>query len=292
MNHTEPGRETTESGTDASATKPYLADDVVTSGQIYAYVLNPTSCEVSSAVRQIVRTLEAKLPEMRDIPQNSRVFVRRATRFLVENGIRQIIDLGSGLPTDTNTHEVAREIAPDTRVVYVDNDAMTEAQARDMLRDETEVHFLAEDIVHPDRILGQIERRGLLDMNRPIGLMMASIIHMISEGQAVQAGFSGTNELVRRYVDALPSGSYLALEHFTDAGQDPKRKEAILGAWPIQFRAPEQILSYFDGLELLPPQQSRTESPELVWSNAWRARRPEQADHSGSWILGGVGYKS
>ncbi|HEY6737880.1 MAG TPA: SAM-dependent methyltransferase [Actinopolymorphaceae bacterium] len=262
-------------------------------GRLYSLLINPTEGQFFPIDVKVRAQLEAAVPEIRDIAHGNRVFVRRATRYLVEHGIRQIIDLGSGLPADQNTHEVAHAIDPGVRVIYDDKDPMTVAHAQHLLRGVPNVAFLPADAREPEAILDHPTTRELIDFDQPVGLMMASILHLF--------GDTDTHALVRRYLDAVPSGSYLALSHTRVAGERPPhdgppaaRVEALLEVMnragdPMVFRTNEEIRRYFDGLELVPPYDGAKE--DLSWANRWGAKDPGLVYQTGTWVLAGVGRK-
>ncbi|MEV4345222.1 SAM-dependent methyltransferase [Actinoplanes sp. NPDC049596] len=196
------------------------------------------------------------LPSIVTLAQEDRKFLRRSVRHLVgEAGIRQILDIGSGLPTADNTHEVAQAVAPETKVVYVDNDPLVLVHARTLLNGAT---YIEADLNEPEAILRAAAET--LDFTRPVALTLLGILHFLRDDQKALAA-------VRTLVDAVPSGSYLVIAHGCD---DINKAEAdhIVDFWnergtpKIKYRSAEQIARFFDGLDLL--------APGIVPCNRWR----------------------
>ncbi|MFB9236935.1 SAM-dependent methyltransferase [Plantactinospora siamensis] len=164
-----------------------------------------------AADRESGDQIAAVYPAIRTVARENRAFLRRAVRFLAaEAGIRQFLDIGTGIPTADNTHEVAQAVAPDSRIVYVDNDPMVLVHARALLTSSVAgaTAYLDADLRDPDRILADPELRRILDLSRPVALMLIAVLHFLGDDD-------GPYDVVARLVDALPSGSYLALTHFT-----------------------------------------------------------------------------
>ena len=190
-------------------------------------------------------------PGIVDIARESRAFLVRAVRYLAgEAGIRQFLDIGTGLPTANNTHEVAQSVAPESRIVYVDHDPLVLAHANALLVSSPEglTEYVHGDLHEPEVILEAARR--ILDFDRPIGLMLLNILgHIVDYDEA--------RSIVKRLVDALPSGSHLAIADGTNViseafwrAQDDYNKS---GAIPYILRSPQQITAFFDGLEILEP---------------------------------------
>lgn len=262
-------------------------------GEVYSWFLNSERVKdyVSDEAIAAARKVDHDLPEARDIVQTCRIFVRRAVRWMTNNGIDQFIDLGSGLPTDNNTHEVAHDIDPSVRVVYVDNDAKTAEQATRMAENIPNVDFIDTDICLRDDLWTKIRATGLIDFERPIGLLMASVIHLITEVECKQAAGISTHQLVRDYVSSLPTGSYLAFAHVTNEGVDMDRLNRVLEYIHAAPRSNDEIRSYFDGTTLVSPYRYEDREPpyDIVRSSNWQASRPDEASQSSAWIQAGVG---
>ncbi|RFU41890.1 SAM-dependent methyltransferase [Actinomadura logoneensis] len=204
----------------------------------------PVDREVGEKVREVY-------PAIVDVARHSRRFLRRSVRFLTEEaGIRQFLDIGTGLPTADNIHQVAQRAAPESRVVYVDNDPLVLVHARALLSSTPEgaCDYLDADVRDPEAVLRRAART--LDLTRPVALMMLGILGNIWDDDEAMA-------IRDHLVDALPPGSYLVLEDGTDAvdpdaAADAERTRAEAGD-PYRLRTPEQIAAYFHGLTLVEP---------------------------------------
>lgn len=205
--------------------------------------------------------ISRRFPSILDLAHADREFLARVVRFLVaEQGIRQILDIGAGLPTASNTHEVAQSIAPQTRIVYVDNDPMVLVHARALLTSHPAgaTHYIDADLNDPESILR--EAATILDFTEPVAVMLLGIVHFILDAERARA-------VIGRFVDALPSGSFLTIAH---GCHDFNRAETddIVSFWnergtpKIVYRSSAEIVRFFDGLELL--------EPGLVPCNQWR----------------------
>ena len=191
-------------------------------------------------------------PHIVEIAVAARAFLVRAVTHLTRDvGIRQFLDVGTGLPTVNNTHEVAQAIAPDSRIVYSDHDPLVPAHARALLVGTTEgaTDYIDADLREPDVILDQAAR--ILDFEQPVALMLMGIVGHIPDDEEAYS-------LVRKLVAALPSGSYLVLYDDTNVIH-PETMEEMTRSWnesgqnPRVNRTPEKIAKFFDGLELLAP---------------------------------------
>jgi hypothetical protein len=223
----------------------------------------------------------AVFPGIVTIARSSRAFLRRNITYLVsEAGIRQFLDVGTGLPTAENTHEVAQRLAPEARIVYVDNDPMVLAHARALLYSSREgaTDYIDADVTDVDRILADAAET--LDFSRPTGLILSNILgHVADHDQA--------RSIVKRLMDALPSGSYLSINDGS-RGIDPVFEQAQdayneSGAVPYNLRTADEITTFFDGLELIEPgvvsvTQWRPEpgspTPEVIAEHGGLARKP------------------
>lgn len=221
-------------------------------------------------------------PDLRDAARADRGFLVRAVRYMVgEAGIRQLLDIGTGLPTVNNTHQVAQATAPECRIVYVDNDPLVLVHARALLTSTPEgaTDYLDADVRDPDKILREAART--LDFSKPIALMLLGIINYIIDDDEAHA-------VVKRLLDALPSGSYLALSHPTaeihgEAVEASMRHWNESGAAPIRTRSRAQLIRFFDGLELL--------EPGVVSCSLWRPDPSEIGTQVVVHQYGGVGRK-
>ncbi|MBB6394149.1 trans-aconitate methyltransferase [Actinomadura coerulea] len=201
--------------------------------------------------RQAGERIFAVFPGMVAMARQSRRMLRRVVRHLAgEAGVRQFLDIGTGLPTMDNTHEIAQRLAPASRIVYVDNDPLVLTHARKLLTSTSEgaTDYIEADVREPEAILAEAART--LDYDQPVALMLMGILGLVSD-------YDEARSIVDRLMAALPSGSYLAVYDGTDS--DPAYTAAIRtynsasGAVSYIPRAQEQIAGYFDGLELLEP---------------------------------------
>jgi S-adenosyl methyltransferase len=223
-----------------------------------------------AADREAGDRVATMLPSIVAQARADRAFLGRAIRYLAgQEGIRQFLDIGTGLPTADNTHEVAQRAAPGSRIVYVDNDALVLAHARALLTSTPEgrCDYLDGDLRDPDTILAKAART--LDFGRPVALMLLGILHHIP-------GTGEAQEIVRRLVAALAPGSFVAINHSTSAIHGAAMEEAVahwnrVGTPSMTLRTPEQITRFFDGLELLPP--------GVVSCSRWR---PDSGPRAGS----------
>lgn len=254
--------------------------------RIYDYLLGGK--DNYPADREVAEQLIAIAPVTRDVVWDNRAFLRRVVRFLTEEaGIRQFIDLGSGLPTHGNVHEVAQAIEPDARVVYVDNDAMVVTHSRALLANDKTLAIQA-DLREPDAILGHPELRELIDFDQPIALLLVAILHFIPDDQDPLG-------IVGRFRDALPTGSYLAISHSTrDVPVRPDMSAAEMAEMGARVerlyqlttaslvtRTRSQVERFFDGFDLL--------DPGLVEIQLWRP--DDQGSMLPGGFYGGVGRK-
>jgi hypothetical protein len=192
----------------------------------------------------------------------NRDFMHRATRWLVtEAGVRQFLDIGTGIPTEPNLHQVAQALAPDTRVLYVDNDPVVFEDAKALLngRPEGRTGYLQADFTDPGSILGASELGETLDLEQPVALSLIALLHFITDER-------GAHEIVGRYMEALSSGSYLVVTHAT-ADFDPDLLTRVAEAYQStvaegQIRSSCEVSRFFEGLELV--------DPGVVVAHRWR----------------------
>lgn len=251
--------------------------------RIYDYMLGGTFNFQSD--RDVADRAMAQVPELRDIILANRGFHGRASRWIAERGVSQFIDIGSGLPTVGNTHEVVRAVIPDARVAYVDIDPTVLTCAGELLADPSAARVIMADVRDPDGLLGHPELRDLIDFAEPAGLVITGVLHFVADG-------SDPWGLVARYVAELAPGSYLALSHATHDNVPPKsvqagRDEYANATEQMYFRSRAEVAKFFDGLELVPPYEGA--EPDLAYIGEWGAVDPELADSDGSrWGYCGV----
>ncbi|MFG2357953.1 SAM-dependent methyltransferase [Streptomyces sp. NPDC048521] len=223
----------------------------------------------------------AVFPGIVTIARSSRAFLRRTITYLVdEAGIRQFLDIGTGLPTAENTHEVAQRLAPEARIVYVDNDPMVLAHARALLYSSPQgaTAYIDATIADPDRILAAAAET--LDLARPTALILSNILGHVAD-------YAQARSIVTQLMDALPAGSYLSVNDGS-RGIDPVFEQAqdaynTSGAVAYNLRTVEEITAYFDGVELIDPgvvpvtqwrPEPGTPAPDVIAEHGGLARKP------------------
>jgi hypothetical protein len=219
-----------------------------------------------AADREVGDLILQMFPGIAHIARVQRRFLARAVRYLAgEAGIRQFLDIGTGLPTANNTHQIAQQVAPESRIVYVDNDPLVLVHARALLTSAPSgmTSYIEADVRDTGEILTEAART--LDFGQPVALMLLGIMGQLDDTDEPAA-------VVTTLLDALPPGSYLALSDGTDT--NPELNQAIAAynqnsASSYHLRSPEQIARFFDGLTLVPP--------GVVTTSRWR---PELADTS------------
>ncbi|MYT70381.1 MULTISPECIES: SAM-dependent methyltransferase [unclassified Streptomyces] len=237
--------------------KSRLQTDRPHSARVWNYLLGgkdnyPVDSEVGDAIL-------STFPEFAAVARLQRAFLARAVRFLAaEAGIRQFLDIGTGLPSADNTHEVAQRIAPDSRIVYVDNDPLVLAHARALLTSSPEgaCAYISEDVRNPERILAEAAKT--LDFSRPVALTLLGIMGQLSDADRPR-------ELVATLLEALPAGSYVALSdgiNTNDALNTAVTAYNAQSANTYHLRSPEDIAAYFTGLDVV--------EPGIVATSAWR----------------------
>jgi hypothetical protein len=252
--------------------------------RIYDYVLGGThNFAVDRAAAEQIR---AQSPDLEDAAWVNRSFHQRSARWMAaERGIRQFIDIGSGLPTRDNTHGVVQRVAPSAHVVYVDNDPMVRAYAGELLADDGTTAVITADLREPDAVLADAALQRLIDLGQPTGLLMTAVLQFVADEADPWA-------LVARYLAALAPGSYLALSHVTYEYLPPRLvqagKDAYARAQGIHPRSRAEIERFFAGLEIVPPHPGS--APVITHLGVWGADDPDLADSDGShWWYGGVG---
>jgi S-adenosyl methyltransferase len=229
--------------------------------RMYDYVLG--GGHNLEADRVLVEKILAIQPEMRRIAIMNRAFLRRAVLFMVEAGIRQFLDLGSGIPTVGNVHEIAQQANPECRVVYVDFEPVAVAHSQLVLEGNDRAMMLQADITEPDLVLHAPETRRMLDFTKPIGLLAITIGHHIGPERNPSGVFA-------RYRDALVPDSYLAITHATNDFATERSKKAYemsKSQISVFLRDREEIVGYFGDFELV--------EPGLVTTSQWL---PEHGD--------------
>jgi hypothetical protein len=255
--------------------------------RIYDYMLRGRH-HFDSDVQAAERILTV-VPEIRDCAWSNRGFHQRAAAWIARQGVKQFLDIGSGLPTVGNTHDVVQKIHPDARVVYVDNDPMVELHSEGILDGSGQVRVLCADLREPESILDHPAVRELIDPSLPTGLLMTAVLMFVSDD-------ADPWRLVDTYMQAMRPGSYLALSHLTDDAKPPVAVDAFHRVFDrateqMHFRSKGQVARFLDGLEVVPPYVGA--SSGLTYCGLWGAEDVQMADSDGSrWLYCAVAKKS
>lgn len=247
-----------------------------TSARIYDYLLGGTNNYESD--RRVAEQVKAATPDAVDAVLSNRGFHGRAAVWMARQGIDQFLDLGSGLPTQNNTHESVRRVIPDARVVYVDIDPMVAAHASSLLAGDGGTAVVIADMRESDAVLSNPDVRRLIDFRRPVGLIATDVLHFFPDA-------ADPWSLMARYVAAVPAGSYLALSHFTIDNLPPRPADEIgdvleKAQVSLYRRSRPEVERFFAGLELLPPYEGA--EPAVTYAGLWGATDIEAADTDGS----------
>jgi hypothetical protein len=211
--------------------------------------------------REAAQAVIALFPAIGTVARVNRAYMHRAVRYLAEQGVRQFIDVGTGIPTAPNLHDIAQSTAPECRVMYVDNDPIVLVYA-DALLDGTRegrTGYVQADATQPEAVLAAVEDEGILDLDKPVALSLHALMHFVPDPL-------GPYDIVSRFLNRLAPGSYLSLSHCT-GDFDPDSWQAITDTYtkrgtPAQVRSRAEVLRFFDGLELV--------DPGVVLAHQWR----------------------
>jgi hypothetical protein len=231
--------------------------------------------------RELAEAILQQAPAARADALANRRFLGRAVAFLTRAGIKQFLDLGTGLPSQNNVHEVAQRVCPDARVVYVDNDPVVRNHAEALLATDESTVVICEDMREPERILAHPDVQRMLDFSEPVAVLFAAVLHFVTDEQDPWG-------IVSTMTEPLAPGSYLTLSHITlenvpaDFVADGQERYKNASA-PLVFRSPDAITRFFDGFELV--------DPGLVHPTEWRSDDLERAQQGGKFLLTGVGRK-
>jgi hypothetical protein len=268
---------------ESSPAPPGVDPSTPSPARIYDYVLGGT--HNFPVDREAAERIRARSPDLADAAWVNRGFHQRAARWMAaEQGIGQFIDIGSGLPTQSNTHGVVQKAIPRAHVAYVDNDPMVLAYAGELLSDDGTTAVINADLRDVDEVLNDPALRSLIDFGQPAGLLITAVLHFVAD-EADPWG------LVARYAGPLAPGSYLALSHITYEGLPPRLVEEGVNVYAqaqgVYPRSREQIERFFAGLQVVPPYPGA--EPAITHIGVWGADDPELADSDGShWWYGGV----
>jgi SAM-dependent methyltransferase len=235
------------------------------------------------ADQDLARAIAAVEPNTRAGVRANRAFLGRAVRFMAGAGVTQFLDIGSGIPTEGNVHEIAQAASPGARVVYADIDPVAVAHSRAILAGNPDAAIIRADLLEPERILAHETTRRLIDFGRPVGLLLAMVLPFVADADEPW-------RVVARLRDALAPGSYLVIGHITNESR-PALAEAVETVYNrsvttnVRVRSRAEILRFFDGFDLV--------DPGLVYIPLWRPDSPADvpADPSKFWGLVGVGRK-
>jgi hypothetical protein len=256
--------------------------DQPTAARMYDYYLGGATN--FAADRQAADELIAQVPEVRLVARTNRAFLARAVRYLVSQSIDQFLDLGSGIPTVGNVHEIAQAANPDARVVYVDTDRTAVVHAQQLLAGVPHAGAVCADLRDPQRVIHSLVVRDVLDLGRPIALLACAALHFVPDEDGPAAILAG----YRRY---LAPGSYLAISHGTGDERPVDQVRAGLDVYahtatPVTPRTRDEVVRLFDGWDLV--------EPGVVWAPLWQSEPGQEAadapERSSTWV--GVARRS
>jgi len=257
-----------------------------TSARIYDFFLGGT--HNFPADRDAAKDIAQRFPLTAALARNNRAFLRRSVRHIAAAGVTQFLDIGSGVPTEGNVHEIAAEVTADARVVYVDIDPVAVSESLEILDGHDRITAILGDLRDPQAILANPRVRGLLDFGQPVALLLNAVLHFVPDDTQAR-------KAVADLVSVLAPGSYLAVSHVSIDGQpiddgdlefveDTYRRQT---ATPFQPRSRERIAEFFTGLELI--------EPGLVWLPQWRPAPGDPTDFTAdpptSSALAGIGRR-
>ncbi len=262
-------------------TRPDWAPDdidisVPSAARMYDYYLG--GAHNFAADRELAEKALEAVPEGRDLARANRAFLQRAVRHLTRAGIRQFLDIGSGIPTVGNVHEVAQRIAPDSRVLYVDIDPVAVSHGRALLSGEPNADAIRGDLRQPAQILADPRLREMIDLDQPVAVLLLAVLHFVSDADRPDA-------IIAELREAVAPGSYLVVSHGTDDGRSTEELEHVYRrtVTPLAMRDRAGVRALFTGFELL--------EPGVVWAPEWHpddpADVPERPERSGSYVAVG-----
>jgi SAM-dependent methyltransferase len=243
--------------------------------------------------RQAAAELAAAMPDVVDIAKDNRAFLNRTARFVArQTGVYQYLDLGSGLPTAENVHQIVQRINPESKIVYVDHDPVVLAHGRASLEENEQTRLIGADITDPSSVLDNEVVREHLDFEQPIALFCLATLHNL------ECELHEATQAMRTYIDALPSGSFVAISHLYDPGEEDgaamqhlvsAARKGALGT--ATARTKSQMLELFEGLELIQP--NAFSAPDIVELARWWPDGPqgEPIGLAHRLIAGGVARK-
>jgi hypothetical protein len=259
----------------------FRAEEIDTSrphpARIYDYLLGGK--DNYQVDREAGEELAAAAPEVRMGVRANRAFLQRAVRYVVSSGIRQILDIGTGLPTSPNVHETAQALAADVRVAYVDNDPIVNAHASALLSRSGPTNIVFADVREPRAILEHPDVRRVIDLDEPVALLLVAVLHFLTDAE-------NPGQVVATLRDALPAGSFLVLSHATGDFAERGEAQAVYNraSATMNLRSRAGIERFFDGFELV--------EPGLTQVPFWRPDTPPPARSADIGIYGGVARKA
>jgi hypothetical protein len=265
---------------------PGVDTSVPTAARIYDYMLRGNN--YFEADYQACQKLLKAVPYAPDVAAANRGFHQRSAKWIAEQGISQFIDIGSGLPTVGNTHEVVQKVIPAAHIVYVDKDPMVALHSEKILDHTGTVAVICADLREPDTILQHPDLRKIIDFDQPVGLCMTAVLQFVADADDPWT-------LLARYVDMLAAGSYLSLSHLTDDYKPPAAAEGFRAVFDsatdhMYFRSEAKVARFFQGLELVSPYQGA--GPSVTFAGYWGCEDVALADSEGSrWLYCGVAKK-
>jgi len=249
--------------------------------RIYDYFLGGK--DNFAADRAAAAKIAEAAPDVVQRTRENRAFLGRAVRFLADAGVRQFLDLGTGLPTQDNVHQVAQRLIPHARVAYVDNDPVVLTHARALLATDPRTIVIEADTREPAKILRHLTANEFVDLDQPLAVLMVAILHFLSD-------VDRPAEIVTTFREHISPGSYVVISHATAGDMSPQnltqavQTYATTSTGSITPRSQEQIRSFFEGLEL--------QEPGLVPVAQWRPEGITPAPTSGPSFLGGIARKT
>lgn len=273
--------------TQARHVPPGVDPSQPSAARVYDYLLGGESN--FAADRAAGDLMKSMAPELVDAASANRGFHQRAAKWIAEHGVRQFIDIGSGLPTVGNTHEVVSKVRSDTRTVYVDYDPMVLEYGTYLISGDVTAAVIQADMRDPDAVLGNATLRRLIDFGEPVAVLMTAVLHFVSD-EDDPAG------LVARYIEPLVAGSYLSLSHMTADRKPPRAVAAIeeagrRSAGGTYLRSRDEARRIVGALEIVPPYEGAP--ADVTWVGLWNCEDPEAADSEGSrWLYCAVARKT
>lgn len=272
-----------EVSSSGASNRAFPGSDVPNVARMYDFYLGGK--DNYEADRRAAEQVLAAFPEVAEGARSNREFLGRAVRYVAEAGIRQFVDIGTGLPTQENVHQVALSVAPDARVVYCDNDPMVSTHAEVMLARHSGVAFVPGDLRHPRQIFDDLRLWGLIDLSQPVCVLLVAIMHFITEEEDPRAILDAIRE-------TIAPGSYLVLSHATVDSAPADRAARVVKVYrsatsPVVPRTHQQVTAMFEGFDLTGDGvvDVRQWKPEPEPDPGWLPQRPVTT------CYGGVGRK-